>query len=73
MKNKDIYSLRNGDKVSHKHYGVCVVDHVIEDFGPVLIPESREGQALLSYQTGMPVGTPLLETSFRLIIGKLNQ
>jgi hypothetical protein len=46
MKSKEIYSLKKGDKVNHKHYGICVVAGVIEDFGPELIPESKEGQAL---------------------------
>lgn len=73
MKSKEIYSLKKGDKVNHKHYGICVVVGVIEDFGPELIPESKEGQALLSYQSGMPAGTPLLETSFRLITKEITQ
>lgn len=71
MKSKEIYSLVKGEKVNHKHYGICMVDGIIPEFGVTIIPESQEGLALLKYQSGMPNGTPLLETSFRLITGKV--
>mgnify|MGYP007068352626 CR=1 FL=1 len=71
MKTKEVYELQKGDKINHKHYGICKVDSIIPDFGPCIIPESKEGLALLKYQSGMPDGTPLLETSFRLIIGRV--
>lgn len=71
MRSKEIYSLKKGEKISHKHYGVCTVDGTIQDFGVTIVPDSKEGLALLRNQSGMPDGTPLLETSFRLITGKV--
>lgn len=71
MKAKDIFNLKKGDRINHKHYGNCRIDSIIPEFGPCIIPESKEGQALLTYQSGMPAGTPLLETSFRLILNAL--
>ena len=69
MKTVEIYSLQKGEKVMHKHYGICTVDGTIPDFGVKIIPDTKEGLDLLRSQTGMPDGTPLLETSFRLITG----
>lgn len=77
MKAKDIYKLVKGDKINHKYYGVCLVDGIIKDFGVVIIPQSDEKQQLLKQHADtvdmfqqMPKGTPLLETSFRLITNK---
>lgn len=78
MKTKDIYQLKKGDKINHKHYGICLVEGTIPDFGVTIIPLSYEKQELLKKQADtvemfrqMPKGTPLLETSFRLITGKV--
>lgn len=71
MKAKEIYSLVEGEKVNHKHYGACTVDGIIPDFGVRIIPDTEDGLNLLRYQSGMPDGTPLLETSFRLITGRV--
>ena len=67
IKKKDIYQLKCGDKINHKHYGVCEVKDVIPEFGPVIVPITKQGKELLSMQSGSSINTPLLETSFRLI------
>lgn len=79
MKSKEIYQLQKGDKINHKHYGICLVEGIIPEFGVTIIPLSDEKQELLKRQADtvemfrqMPKGTPLLETSFRLIIGKVS-
>jgi hypothetical protein len=79
MKTKDIYELKKGDKINHKHYGICKVEGIIPHFGVLIIPFSEEKQELLKRQGDtvemfrhMPKGTPLLETSFRLITGKIS-
>jgi hypothetical protein len=72
MKTKEVYELKKGDKINHKHYGICTVDSIIPDFGTCIIPESKEGLDLLRFHSGMPNGIPLLETSFRLIMGKVS-
>lgn len=69
MKSPEIYSLKKGDKVSHKHYGICTVNGTIPDFGVKIIPDTKQGLDLLRSQTGMTDGTPLLETTFSLIKG----
>jgi len=66
MKTKDVYQLKKGDKVNHKHLGLCTVSGFVPDFGPTLIPDTIEGKNKLTTLSGMPPGTPLLETSFRL-------
>jgi hypothetical protein len=72
MKTKEVYELQKGDRINHKHYGICTVDSIIPDFGPCIIPESKEGLDLLRFHSGMPNGTPLLESSFRLIMGRVS-
>lgn len=74
MNAKDVYRLNKGDKVNHKHYGICIVDDVIPDFGVNIIPVLPEDQEKLKRDADtvdffkeMPLGTPLLETSFRLL------
>ena len=67
MKAVEVYSLQKGEKVMHKHYGICTVADTILDFGVTIIPDTKQGLELLRGETGMPAGTPLLETSFRLI------
>lgn len=79
MKAKDIYSLKKGDKINHKHYGICTVKGTIPQFGVTIIPDTDEKQQILKQQADTvkmfrdyPKGTPLLETSFRLITGRVN-
>ena len=79
MKSKDVYQLKKGDKINHKHYGICLVEGTIPEFGVTIIPISDEKQELLKRQADtvemfrqIPKGTPLLETSFRLITGKVS-
>lgn len=78
MKTKEIYSLKKGEKVNHKHYGICTVEETIPEFGVTIIPDSDDKQQLLKSQAdtvamfqNYPKGTPLLETSFRLITGRV--
>ncbi len=73
MTKKEVFALKPGEKVEHKHYGVCTIDSLIPDFGPTIIPDTCEGKLLLKQHADTvkmfreyPVGTPLLETSFRL-------
>ncbi len=79
MKSKEIYRLKKGDKINHKHYGTCLVEEIIPEFGVTIIPLSDEKKELLKRQADtvemfrqMPKGTPLLETSFLLITGKVS-
>lgn len=64
-----MYSLKAGDKVNHKHYGICNVQEVMEDMGVVVLPDTKEGKEKLSYHSGMPIenDTPLLEHSCRML------
>lgn len=78
MKKKEVFELKEGDKINHKHYGVCTVTGMIPDFGPTIRPDTCESQVILKNQADtvkmfreMPVGTPLLETSYRLILNKI--
>jgi hypothetical protein len=68
MKEKDIYQLKKGQKINHKYYGICTVDGIIPEFGVKIIPDSKEGRNLLTSQSGMPEGTPLLEDYFNYIL-----
>ena len=79
MKSKEIYQLKKGDKINHKHYGICSVEGTIPEFGVIIIPLLDEKQELLKRHADtvemfrhMPKGTPLLETSFRLITGRVS-
>jgi hypothetical protein len=78
MKKKEVFELKEGDKINHKHYRVCVIKEVIPEFGPVIIPESCEGLVKLKNDADTvemfrtyPIGTPHLETSYRLILNKI--
>jgi len=80
MRAKDVYALKKGDKIVHKHYGVCTVTGIIPEFGPTISPDTRDGLVLLYHQTqtcemfkDYPFWTPLLETSFRLILSKVEK
>lgn len=78
MKAHNIYALVKGDKINHKHYGVCTVHEIVPNFGPAIIPDSDEMKDLMKAQMdtvqqfqGYPKGTPFLETSFRMITRKV--
>lgn len=73
---KDVHSLKADDKIYHKHYGVCTVkeNHLTitgELFGVILLPDTFAGRFLLHCQSKMPIDTPLMETSYRLILSKV--
>lgn len=67
MNVKQIYQLQQGDKVNHQTYGACTVDGVIRSYGPLLIPDTIAGRALLSEESRTPKGTPVVETAFHLL------
>ena len=80
MKAKQIFALEPGQKINHEHYGVCTVEEIIPDFGPTLIPDTYYGKMVLKKQTDTvkmfrdyPIGTPLLETTIRLILNKIEK
>jgi hypothetical protein len=70
MKAKEWNSLKVGDKVYHKHLGLCkVTDFVLWCGGPedpCIMPETEEGKTALYRRSGM-ADTPMLETSKRLL------
>ena len=67
MKQKFIEALRIGQKVNHSVYGVCTVEGNIQDKGPQLTPDSREGLELLANITKKPLGMAFTESQFWLI------
>jgi hypothetical protein len=78
MKTKEFENLKEGDKVTHKHYGVCAVTGYIPDFGPTLHPETAEGLVKLKRHSetvemfrSYSIDTPFLEHKPRCIINKL--
>jgi len=77
MKTKDIVELKQGDFIEHKHYGLCIVDEVTKTvfgklFGLTIRPLSIGGFILLANQSGV-LFNRFLETSYRLIIRKVNE
>lgn len=67
MTGKEFDTLKIGDKVKHKHFGVMTVVDYIPEFGPLLTADEKEGCIKLAELSGMPFGTPLLGGSKRLI------
>ena len=67
MNVKQIYQLRQGDKVNHQEYGTCTVDGVIRGYGPLLLPDTTVGRELLKEASRTPIGTPVVETLFHLL------
>jgi hypothetical protein len=61
MKAVDIWKLQPKALVLHKRYGKCTVEEVIPNFGVVITPHDPD---LLAKDSGMPPGTPLLESTF---------
>lgn len=80
MKKKEVFELKEGDKINHKHYGICTVTGIIPLFGPTIRPDTCEGLVRLKNNADtvkmfreMPIGTPHLETSYRLILSKVSK
>jgi hypothetical protein len=67
MNVKQIYQLQQGTKVHHQHYGLCTIDGVIRSYGPLLLPDTKIGQTLLSQASRTPLGTPVVEPLFHLL------
>lgn len=65
MKQIDFENLQDGDKVLHKHLGICTVTGYIPQFGPIISPDTKDGKIALYRMSG--VNAPLLETSNRLV------
>ena len=67
MNRNQFESLSVGDKVKHKHYGICTVTEYIPTYGPILSPDTESGKRILTYHyRSMDTGL-ILETSKRLI------
>jgi hypothetical protein len=60
MKTNEWNELKIGDRVTHKHFGLCLV-HKLFMGCPVLLVLTQEGQDLLFQVTGMPSDCPVLE------------
>jgi hypothetical protein len=75
MKSKDIYALKEGEKVVHKTFGVSTVTHVVPEFGAGIIPDQFRWRLYLwslskkhSLFKDFPYGTPFLESTPRMIL-----
>jgi hypothetical protein len=71
MKTEEFRSIKKGDLVTHKKYGLCEVVDFVVWFGasskdPVLMPQTQEGKELLLQHSGMK-DTPICETNKNLI------
>ncbi len=77
MKRPEAALLKNGDIVEHKQFGECIVQQALftqtstsykrELFGLIIAPNTDYGRQLLAQKSGMPLGTPLLEDSLRML------
>lgn len=68
MKTSELQKLQIGSIIQHKHYGKCSIISFVTNFGPVIRPLYYRQRVHLNKRTGMHFNTPLLETSFRLIL-----
>lgn len=68
MKTQELKTLKNGDDINHKRYGICTIEDIKYSFnsffGIVIRPKTDEGKKLLAYDCGVP-DIPLLEGSLR--------
>jgi hypothetical protein len=71
MKQSEINTLRVGDKVTHKRYGTCEVVDMVPGFGPVILPLSPVDRRQLSTDYRTTPDCPLLETTNRMITGRV--
>lgn len=77
MKKVDVLKLKEGDKVIHRHLGICTIKKVVHAFGGgffglVLVPDTTDGKLILCNTFGLaPNGEvpPYLEGSTRLLTG----
>lgn len=77
MKKVDVLKLKEGDKVIHRHLGICTIKEVVyafggDFFGLVLMPDTPNGKFVLCNTFGVtPIGEvpPYLEGSIRLLQG----
>jgi len=65
MTTKQVSLLKKYDIVIHKQFGEACVKNVVPDFGPVILPLTKEGLLLLSSLSGMPPGTPYLCSDYK--------
>lgn len=56
---KELYSLKEGWTVSHRWYGECYVDNVVEDVGIVLIPHTEKGVEQMIKTAGRNISATL--------------
>ena len=66
MKAKEWETLKKGDLIYHKHFGLCEVIDFVMWIDPVIMPQTDEGKVKLYRFSGMK-DTPMIETSKRLI------
>ncbi|MDR1022888.1 MAG: hypothetical protein LBL94_06430 [Prevotellaceae bacterium] len=73
MKTAEFRSLKKGDLLTHKEYGLCEVVDFVAWWGapkdPILMPKTPEGKELLFRESGCK-DMPILETNKNLIEGK---
>jgi hypothetical protein len=66
MKKKDFIALKKGEKIIHKHYGLCtIVDEIKEFEAKTIRPDTDLGKQTLVFHSGVPI-SDLLEDSYRL-------
>jgi hypothetical protein len=59
-------AVKKGDKIHHKHYGMCIVQktNFFETGSGIIIkPLTDDGKLLLHFHSGTPIGTPILDHS----------
>jgi hypothetical protein len=69
MKDIEAMRLMKGDSVTHKRYGLSLVEEVLTRagalFGVAISPVSYQGQTLLSRDSGRQLGAAFLEYDAR--------
>jgi hypothetical protein len=68
MRKQELVTLKPGDNVNHRRYGLSSVVEITYSFGGffgmVILPKTKEGKQLLAQDCGVP-DIPLLEDSLR--------
>lgn len=54
MNTKAAFNILSGTQVIHTRYGLCRVNGIIPDFGPIIQPITYKGRILLQYDSGCP-------------------
>lgn len=67
---KEIEQLKPGDFIMHSWLGKCRFKEILPDtkgkiFGVVIAPRTWDGAIQLMHASGMPLGTPFMEDSYR--------